>query len=116
MAKKITAEHIRSNSRAKNKTAEVQSDTTNHREGTKTETAHKIWDKMFESSGDQMSRHEAIEAAISNAGMTRSSAATLFQNWRNEHGLVDHNNPGGAAALAQQAAAQHMGGTKSKRR
>lgn len=111
MARKNTAEHIRGNGRH-----QEDEDSTHHREGTKTEAAHRIWDKMFEDDGAQMSRHEAIEAAVSNAGMTRSSAATLFQNWRNEHGLVDHSNPGGAAARAHERAIQYMGGTKSKRR
>lgn len=113
MARKNNSEHIRGNGR---KPEVAATDETQHRDGTKTVAAHKIWDGMFQREGNQMSRHEAIEAAISNAGMTRASAATLFQNWRDEHGLVDHNNPGGAAASAHRAATQHMGGAKSKRR
>lgn len=88
------AEHIRGNhskgsTESKDSSGTDQTPGAHHRgEDTKYAAACKIWDQMHDEHGEQIPRHEALERAINEAGMTANSASTMYQNWRTEHGLV----------------------------
>lgn len=83
---------------------------------TKSGRAFQIFDQMHEKDNN-VARKDCVARAIEEADMTPASAATFYQNWRSERGLVhrtddDDNHSNTAAkdvrpAPAKKAAAKH---------
>lgn len=69
------------------KTAEPNE--TQHRDGTKYAKASELWTAMLKKDPNT-ARKDLLEAAIEQADMTPASANTLYQQWRDEHGMVKH--------------------------
>lgn len=64
---------------------------TEHRDGTKYAKASEIWASMLKKD-PKTARRDLLEAAVEQADMTPASANTLYQQWRDEHGMVEHRD------------------------
>lgn len=73
------------------KKAEPEHNETQHRDGTKYATASSLWESMLKKDPNT-ARRLLIEAAVEQADMTPASANTLYQQWRDEHGMVEHRD------------------------
>lgn len=73
------------------KKAEPEHNETQHRDGTKYATASGLWESMLKKDPNT-ARRLLIEAAVEQADMTPASANTLYQQWRDEHGMVEHRD------------------------